>query len=63
MVAEVTSEARKANRWSPAGQELHENGIRWGHGRAAQGRETIKEGFARYDVNEYVVELPELIDE
>ena len=58
-----TPEARKANRWSPAGQELHENGIRWGHGRAAKGRETIKEGFARYGADEFVIELPELIKE
>ena len=63
VVAEFTPEARARSRWSPAGQELHENGIRWGHGRAAKGRETIKEGFASYGVNEYVVELPEIIKE
>ncbi len=63
VVAEFTPEERAKSRWSPAGQELHENGIRWGHGRAAKGRETIKEGFGKYSVNEYVVELPELIKE
>ena len=63
LVVEFSREARKANRWSPAGQELHENGIRWGHGRAAKGRETIKEGFDRYGADEFVIELPELIKE
>lgn len=60
---EFTPEARKLNRWSAWGQEKHENGIRWGHGRAAQGRDTIRAGFGRYSVDEYVVELPEVIEE
>ena len=58
---EFAPEERAKSRWSPYGVELHENGIRWGHGRAAKGRETIKEGFGKYGVNEYVVDLPEII--
>ena len=48
------------NRWSRWGQELHDNNIRKGHIKAAQGRETIVAKRAEYAESDYVVVLPEL---
>lgn len=59
--AAFTPEARAKNRWSRAGQEVHDNNIRRGHKRAAEGRELIKERAKAYSDCEILpVELPEL---
>lgn len=56
-----TEEARAQNRWSPNGQELHNNNIRKGHGKAAAGREIIDKGRKEYADMKQAIVLPELI--
>ncbi len=63
LIADFTAEARTRNRWSPWGQELHDNNIRKGHAKAAAGKEKIAKERARYTAMEYAVKLPELIEE
>ena len=58
-----TSEERAKNRWSPWGQELHDNNIRRGHGKAAQGREAIISKSKEYASYKDAIKLPELISE
>jgi len=58
-----TPEAMAKNRWSPWGQELHDNNIRKGHGKAAAGKEKIAEGRKKYAAYDRAVKLPELVRE
>jgi len=57
---EFTDEEKAKNRWSPWGQELHDNNIRKGHGKAAQGKDVIKEKMKKYAAYERAVTLPEI---
>ncbi len=61
LIAEFTEEERAKNRWSPWGQELHDNNIRKGHAKAAGNREFIAEERKKYAAMEYAVKLPDLI--
>lgn len=63
LIAEFTEDERAKNRWSPWGQELHDNNIRKGHMKAAQGAEIINERRKKYAAYERAVELPELLSE
>ena len=56
-----TSEEMAKNRWSPWGQELHDNNIRKGHMKAAQGKDIIAAKRREYAAYMDAVELPELI--
>jgi multimeric flavodoxin WrbA len=58
-----TDEEKAKNRWSPLGQELHDNNIRKGHGKAAQGKDIINEKMKKYVAYERAVTLPEIIKE
>ena len=60
LVAEFTPESRAKNRWSPDGQELHDNNIRKGHMKAAEGKAVIAEGIKRYADHDYAVALPKI---
>ena len=59
--ASFSDEARAKNRWSPAGQELHDNNIRKGHGKAAAGKDIIDKGRKDYAEMKQAVVLPELV--
>lgn len=58
---EFTPEARSLNRWGEWGQKKHIDGISRGHGRAEKGKEIIKDGYACYGEDEFVVQLPEVL--
>jgi len=57
---DFTDEARKLNRWSPAGQVAHFDAIRRGHERAANGRDTIRESYCNFHEDEYIIDLPKI---
>lgn len=61
--AEFSDEEKAKNRWSPWGQELHDNNIRKGHGKAIQGKDIINEKRKKYAAYDRAVVLPELIKE
>lgn len=63
MKAAFTPEERAKNRWSPWGQELHDNNIRKGHGKAAQNKDVIDAKRKEYASYMDAVQLPELISE
>lgn len=56
-------EATAKNRWSPWGQELHDNNIRKGHAKAGQGRTAIAAKRKEYAEYMDAVKLPELTGE
>jgi tetratricopeptide (TPR) repeat protein len=58
-----TPEEMAKNRWSPWGQELHDNNIRKGHGKAAVGKDIIAAKRKEYAEYKDAVKLPELIKE
>ena len=58
-----TPEEMAKNRWSPWGQELHDNNIRKGHMKAAQGKDIIAAKRAEYAAYKDAVKLPELVKE
>lgn len=60
---EFTPENMAKNRWSPWGQELHDNNIRKGHGKAAMGKDKIIEVRKKYAEYDRAVKLPEIIKE
>ncbi len=60
---EFTDEEMAKNRWSPWGQELHNNNIRKGHQKAIDGKDIIKEKMKKYAAYDRVADLPELIKE
>ena len=51
------------NRWSPAGQEVHDNNIRKGHGKAAAGKDIIAAKRKEYAEYKDAVALPDLVKE
>lgn len=63
LTVDFTPEAMAKNRWSPWGQELHDNNIRKGHAKAAQSADIIRERLKKYTDYERAVILPELIQE
>ncbi|MCD7922250.1 MAG: flavodoxin family protein [Clostridiales bacterium] len=63
LIAEFTEEEMAKNRWSPWGQELHDNNIRKGHAKAADNKEFIAAERKKYAAMDYAVKLPELIRE
>ena len=60
---EFTPEERAKNRWSFAGQEVHDNNIRKGHQKAAEGREYIAQRRKEYADYMDALKLPELVKE
>lgn len=58
-----TPEEQAKNRWSPAGQEVHDNNIRRGHGKAAQGKDIIAAKRKEYAAYKDAVKLPDLVKE
>ena len=58
-----TPEEQAKNRWSPAGQEVHDNNIRKGHGKAAAGKDIIAAKRKEYAEYKDAVALPELVKE
>ena len=63
LIAEFTEEEKAKNRWSKWGQELHDNNIRKGHKKAAEGKDVIADRVKKYTAYERAVVLPELIQE
>lgn len=63
LVAEFTQEARDRNRWSIWGKRLHDDNIRKGHKKAAEGRAQITERIKKYMDYERAVALPEIQSE
>lgn len=63
LVTEFTEEEIAKNRWSIWGKRLHEDNIRKGHMKAAQGKDLIRERLPKYTGYERAVELPELVKE
>ena len=61
--AVFTPEEMAKNRWSPWGQELHDNNIRKGHMKAGQNQDVIKERRKKYAEYDRKVAFPELIKE
>ena len=61
LMVHFTAEARALNRWSMAGQEVHDNNIRAGHGKAAQSRDFIAEKRRKYAAMKDALVLPALI--
>lgn len=62
-VAEFTEEARERNRWSIWGKRLHDDNIRKGHKKAAEGKAQIAERTKKYLEYDRAVQLPELLEE
>lgn len=62
-VAEFTEEARERNRWSIWGKRLHDDNIRKGHKKAADGKALIAERTKKYQEYDRAVRLPELLEE
>ena len=60
---EFTEEAIARNRWSIWGKRLHDDNIRKGHKKAAEGKEKIQERVKKYAAFERAVALPELLPE
>ena len=60
---EFTEEAIARNRWSIWGKRLHDDNIRKGHKKAAEGKEKIQERVKKYAADERAVALPELLPE
>ena len=60
---EFTEEAIARNRWSIWGKRLHDDNIRKGHKKAAEGKEKIQERVKKYAAYERAVALPELLPE
>ncbi len=59
-----TPEERAKNRWSAWGIELHNNNIRKGHMKAAEGKDLIAEARKKYAASSIqAVELPEIVKE
>lgn len=58
-----TDEEKAKNRWSPWGQELHDNNIRKGHGKAFEGKDVINAKRKEYAEYMDAVKLPELVKE
>jgi len=61
--ATFSPEEQAKNRWSPWGQELHDNNIRKGHMKAGQGKDVITEKRKKYADYNRSVKFPELIKE
>ena len=55
---DFTPEEMAKNRWSPWGQELHNNNIMKGHKKAGMGKETIDQKRKEYGELDYAVQLP-----
>ena len=62
-VAEFTEEARARNRWSIWGKRLHDDNIRKGHKKAADGKAEIAERMKKYLEYDRAVRLPEILEE
>jgi multimeric flavodoxin WrbA len=60
LMADFTEEEMAKNRWSIWGKRLHDNNIRKGHKKAAEGQDVIKAKMPKYIAYERAVELPEL---
>ena len=60
---EFTEEAIARNRWAIWGKRLHDDNIRKGHKKAAEGKEKIQERVKKYAAYERAVALPELLPE
>lgn len=58
---QFTGEARALNRWSMAGQEVHDNNIRAGHGKAMKSAEFISGKRREYAAMKDAMKLPELV--
>ena len=58
-----TDEEKAKNRWSPWGQELHDNNIRKGHMKAANAKDVIAAKRKEYAEYMDAVKLPDLIAE
>lgn len=63
LIVDFTEEEVAKNRWSIWGKRLHEENIRKGHQKAAEGKEKIAERMKKYANYERAVALPELIKE
>jgi hypothetical protein len=63
LTVDFTPEDLAKNRWSPWGQELHDNNIRKGHAKAAQAKDIIAERLKKYTDYERAVNLPEPVKE
>ena len=63
LTVDFTPEDLAKNRWSPWGQELHDNNIRKGHAKAAQAKDVIAERLKKYTDYERAVNLPEPVKE
>lgn len=61
LIADFTEEEIAKNRWSIWGKRLHDNNIRKGHQKAAEGKDIIKERMSKYTSYERAVELPEVV--
>ncbi|MCD8364520.1 MAG: flavodoxin family protein [Clostridiales bacterium] len=59
LTAEFTQEERDKNRWSIWGKRLHDDNIRKGHAKAAQGKDVIREKSKKYIEYERAVKLPD----
>lgn len=57
---DFTAQERAKNRWSPAGQELHDNNIRKGHQKAFEGKDIIAQKRKKYVEYKKAIQLPEL---
>ena len=60
LIVDFTEEEIAKNRWSIWGKRLHDNNIRKGHGKAAEGKDLIKERQKKYVEYERAVELPQI---
>ncbi|MCD8150669.1 MAG: flavodoxin family protein [Clostridiales bacterium] len=58
---EFTQEERDKNRWSIWGKRLHDDNIRKGHAKAAQGKDIIREKSKKYTEYDRAVTLPDPI--
>lgn len=63
LMVEFTEEAIERNRWSIWGKRLHDDNIRKGHKKAADGKDQIAERMPKYTAYERAVVLPDLMPE
>lgn len=61
LIVDFTEEEIAKNRWSIWGKRLHDDNIRKGHQRAAEGKDVIREKMSKYTAYERAVELPKII--
>lgn len=63
LVVEFTEEEIAKNRWSIRGKRLHDNNIRKGHAKAAEGKDIIAARYKKYTDYDRAVKLPDPVKE